>query len=106
VFVQFRALDPEFAEELAALLVADNEPGLAEQMLSAVIVGRCECEDEFCASFYTAPPPDGKYGPGQENVQLDPRTGMVILDVVDGLLMQVEVLWRTEFRQKLRLSVP
>lgn len=68
--MQFRALAPDFAEELAALLLAENEPGLAEQMLSAEIVSRCDCEDEFCASFYTEPPPEGAYGPGHDNIQL------------------------------------
>jgi hypothetical protein len=104
--LQFRALAPEFAEELAALLLAENEPGLADQMLSAEIVSRCECEDEFCASFYTEPRPDGAYGPGHENIQLEPATGMVILDVVQGRLMQVEVLYHPEFRYRLRLALP
>jgi hypothetical protein len=104
--LQFRALAPDFAEELAALLLAEDEPALAEQMLSAEIVARCECEDEFCASFYTAPRPAGAYGPGHENIQLEPSTGMVILDVVQGRLMQVEVLYHPEFRRRLRLALP
>jgi hypothetical protein len=106
VSLQFRALDPGFAEELAALLLVENAPELADQLLSAEIVSRCDCEDDFCASFYTAPPPDGAYGPGHENIQLDPTTGMVILDVVDGRLMQIEVLWRPDFRERLRLALP
>ena len=53
--IRLHDLAPEFAEELAALLIAEDEPGLAEQMLSAEIVARCRCEEEFCASFYTAP---------------------------------------------------
>jgi hypothetical protein len=104
--LRFRTLDAAFAEELAALLLAENEPELADQMLSAVIVSRCECEDEFCASFYTAPRPEGPYGPGHENIELEPSTGMVVLDVVEGRLMQVEVLWRPDFREKLRLALP
>jgi hypothetical protein len=104
--LRLRTLAPEFAEELSALLLAENEPDLAQQMLSAEIVGRCECDDEFCASFYTAPRPDGKYGPGHENIELEPTEGRIILDVVDGRLMQVEVLSRPEFRHVLRLALP
>lgn len=104
--MQFRAIAPEFAEELAALLLAENEPGLADQMLSAEIVARCECDDEFCASFYTEPRPEGAYGPGHENIELEPSTGMVILDVVQGRLMQVEVLYHPEFRDRLRHALP
>ena len=47
---------------------------------------------EFCQSFYTAPRPDAGYGPGHRNVCLDPRRGMLVLDVVDGRIMFVEVL--------------
>jgi hypothetical protein len=104
--LQFRALAPEFAEELAALLLVENETALADQLLSAAIVARCECDDEFCASFYTAPRPDGAYGPGHENVLLEPRVGMVVLDVVQGRLMQVEVLYHPEFRRRLRGALP
>jgi hypothetical protein len=102
----FRSLAPEFAEELAALLLASNEPSLAEQILSAAIIARCECEDEFCASFYTAPLPDGGYGPGHDNIELEPHVGVVVLDVVHGRLMQVEVLHHPEFRERLRLALP
>lgn len=102
----FRSLAPEFAEELAALLLAENQPDLASQMLAAEIVARCQCDDDFCASFYTEPPPKGAYGPGHENIQLDPRVGMVILDVVRGRLMQVEILYNADFRQRLRLALP
>ncbi len=59
------------------------------------VVARCGCGDDFCQSFYTAPKPDGAYGPGHRNVLLDPPwSGMLILDVVDGLIAYVEVLDR------------
>ena len=104
--VRFREIAPEFAEELAALLLADGEPGLAEQVLAAQVVARCRCEDDFCASFYTAPPPRGAYGPGLESVPLDPEVGMVVLDVVDGRLRQVEVLHHDAFRRVLHATLP
>jgi hypothetical protein len=106
--IRFHDLAPEFAEELAALLIAEDEPGLAEQILSAEIVARCRCEDELCASFYTAPPPADKYGPGYDGLQLGPITwgGGVHLDVEDGRLMHVEVLYNPEFRRRLRRVLP
>ncbi len=104
--VSFRNIAPEFAAELAGLLRADDEPGLAEQLLSAQVVARCRCEDDFCASFYTAPPPRAAYGAGLDNIQLDPEVGMVILDIVDGRLMQVEVLYHDAFRRALHAAVP
>jgi hypothetical protein len=55
----------------------------------------CGCGDTFCQSFYTAPKPDGPYGPGHSNVLLDPPwPRMLILDVVDGRIMYVEVIDR------------
>jgi hypothetical protein len=104
--VRFREIAPEFAEELAALLLADGEPALAEQILSAEVVARCACDDAFCASFYTAPPPEGAYGPGHDNVVLDPEVGAVVLDVVGGRLMQVEVLHHDAFRCALHAAMP
>lgn len=103
--IRLRDLAPEFAEELAALLIAEDEPGLAEQMLAAEIVGRCSCEEEFCASFYTAPVPVGGYDDG---IQLGPLTGGggANVDVLDGRLMQVEVINNPEFRRLLRLALP
>ncbi len=104
--VRFRDIAPEFAEELAALLLAEGEPALAEQVLAAEVVARCHCGDDFCASFYTAAPPAGSYGPRLENLPLDPKAGMAILDVVDGRLMKVEVLYNDAFRRALDVAVP
>jgi len=40
------------------------------------------------------------YGPGQRNVALEPAKGMLILDVVNGVIAQVEILYRNDIRQK------
>ncbi|HEY0777646.1 MAG TPA: hypothetical protein VGD56_06740 [Gemmatirosa sp.] len=105
--VRFRDVAPEFAEELAALVLADGDAQLAEQVLSAEIVARCRCEDAFCASFYAAAaPPEGAYGPGHDSVPLDPAVGAVALDVVDGRLVYVEVLHHDAFRRTLHAAVP
>lgn len=56
----------------------------------------CSCTDDFCQSFYTAPKPDGAYGPGHRNVPLfnnRDHDGMIVLDVLHGRIMFVEVLY-------------
>ena len=103
--IRIRDLAPEFAEELAALLIAEDEPELAAQMLDVEVVARCSCEEEFCASFYTAPVPEGGYDDG---MQVGPLSGggAANVDVADGRLMHVEVINNPEFRRRLRLALP
>jgi len=96
---------PDLAQELQRLLSPDHAD-LATQVPTLRIVDRCRCGDDFCAMFYTAPPPDGAYGPGHENVALDVDRGMMILDVVDRRIMSVEVLDRPEVRSLIERIVP
>jgi len=83
---------PNFAAELAEALRFDDGAELADQVLGLSITAVCGCGDDFCASFYTGPRPDGRWGQGHENVTPETATGMVILDVVDGRIRFVEVL--------------
>jgi hypothetical protein len=92
---------PAFAAELQQLLIEYGELELAAQVSSLAILDRCRCGDDFCATFYTQPKPDGAYGPGHRNVALTPEEGMLILDVVDGKIACVEALDRKDVRQKL-----
>jgi hypothetical protein len=73
-------------------LEAEGETDLAVCAWDLRIVAPCPRKDDFCQSFYTAEPPDGAYGPGHRNVPLNPRQGMLILDVVNNQIMFVEVL--------------
>ena len=92
---------PEFAQELQRLLEA-QKPELAVQVPILKIVEGCGCGDDFCASFYTQPKPNGAYGPGHDTLLLDTEApGMLILDVVDGVISFIEVLYRPDVRQKL-----
>ena len=62
----------------------------------------CGCGDDFCASFYTQPKPKGAYGPGHYTLALETAAqGMLIRDVVDGVISFVEVLYPPGIRQKL-----
>ncbi|MDT9592353.1 hypothetical protein RDV89_04705 [Nocardioides zeae] len=86
---------PNFARQLHVALLAEDAALLAAQVETLRVVAACGCGDDFCQSFYTAPKPDGTYGPGHENVELDPPwPGMLVLDLVDGRIVHVEVLDR------------
>ncbi|MEV6287416.1 hypothetical protein [Kribbella sp. NPDC051770] len=89
---------PRLAGQVRDALTRDGEHELAAQIDGLPVVQRCECGDDFCQSFHTAPPPDGGYplerhrnwyaedSPGWD--------GELVLDVVDGLVVYVEVLDR------------
>jgi hypothetical protein len=97
---------PAFAKEIEELLKKQNESKLAAQVVSLAIVDRCRCGEDFCAAFYVEPKPRGAYGPGHRNVDLEPDSGMIILDVVDDRIMQIEVLHRNEVRQIIETAIP
>ncbi len=97
---------PDFSQELALLLSQAGEPSLAEQVAQLDMVARCSCDDEFCASFYTAPKPRGSYGPKHRNIALEPNDGMIILDLVDEVIVNVEVIDRPDVRSKLGFLFP
>ncbi|HEV3172484.1 MAG TPA: hypothetical protein VGZ32_19215 [Actinocrinis sp.] len=84
---------PVFSAELISLLNTEGHTDLATCAHDLAVVEQCPCEDDFCKSFYTAPRPDGAYGPGHCNIPLHADHGMVVLDVVDGRIMFVEVLY-------------
>jgi hypothetical protein len=97
---------PSLSEELQSLLTTEGEHELAAQVPRLQIVDRCRCGDDFCAMFYVKPKPQGAYGAGHRNVPLTPKKGMLILDVMDGVIMAVEVLYRDEIRQRLIAELP
>jgi hypothetical protein len=97
---------PLLAHELQQLLQAKNQLELAAQVTALEIVEGCGCGDDFCASFYTQPKPKGAYGTGHYTLVLEPADGMLILDVVGGVISFVEVLYRPDIRQKLLEVLP
>jgi hypothetical protein len=97
---------PLLSQELEQLLKNAGEGNLASQVSGLRILDRCRCGDDFCASFYTQPKPDGAYGPGHRNVLLEPAKGMLILDVVDDVIAQVEILHRDDIRKTLLAALP
>jgi len=97
---------PAFAVELQRLLTEGGESELAALVPGLSIIGRCDCGDDFCATFYTQPKPEGAYGPGHRNVVLAPEAGTIILDVVADEITCVEVLDRPDIRELLLALVP
>ena len=89
---------PELAVEMETALKTGDRPDLASQVGSLRIVELCGCGDDFCASFYTGPKPDAGWGSGHENVIPSVEEGMLVLDVVDGVIRFVEVLHRDDVR--------
>ena len=94
------------AAELTTLLSNSNEEELAETISALSVVDRCRCGDSFCAMIYTAPRPEGAYGPNHRNVALDPEKGMLILDVLDERIVGIEILYRDEIRDRLSELMP
>ncbi|MEV4321605.1 hypothetical protein ACIBI0_29640 [Microbispora rosea] len=88
-----RELFPELIADLIACLEEAGETELAILAWDVRLHQWCECGDDFCQSFYTAPRPDGAYGPGHRCVPLIPKKGDLILDVVRNQIMYVEVLY-------------
>ena len=92
---------PELSEEITNLLIKEGNKSLAKQVSTLEIYARCRCNDDFCSTFYTAPPPTLSWGKGHYNIALDPESGYIILDVVVDKIVSVEVLYRDEIRKKL-----
>lgn len=97
---------PDLADELTALLRSQNERDLAEQVPQLQLVDRCRCGDDFCATLYTAPKPRGAYGPNHESLSLNPSSGLLILDLVDGKIVCIEILFRDDLRNRVLQLFP
>ena len=97
---------PELAAELRTLLGIAGQAELASQIASLQIIDRCRCGDDFCATFYTILKPKGARGVGHETIPLDCEDGHLNVDVVDGGIVSVEVLYRDSVRDKLLQLLP
>ena len=97
---------PDLADELTAFLRSQNEMDLAEQVPLLRLVDRCRCGDGFCATLYTAPKPEGAYGPNHESIPLNSSSGQLILDLVDRKIMCLEILFREELRGRVLQLFP
>jgi hypothetical protein len=101
-----RDVAPELVAELQQLLSQEGEHALAKKAFELTIVERCRCGDFFCATFFTAPRAEGPFGPGHRTIALDPKSGMLNVDVVGTDIVQIEVLYRDDIRIKICAAVP
>lgn len=81
---------PKFAEELAGALRAYGREDLAAGVDRLDVVAPCDCRDDFCQSFRTASATRAR-----DTLALDaPWPGYLVVDLVDGEIVYVEVLYR------------
>ena len=97
---------PDLADELATLLRNNNALDLVEQVPLLRLVDRCRCGDDFCSTLYTAPKPEGAYGPNHESISLNPSSGHFILDLVDRKIVCIEILFREDIRGRVLKLFP
>lgn len=94
---------PDFAAELATALHDAGHPDLEAQVNQLAICSLCECDDHFCASFYTGPRQDGPWTGEHRNINPRTKKGMIVLDIVDGRIRHVEVLYRQDVRSAIAM---
>ncbi|HTV06642.1 MAG TPA: hypothetical protein VME86_14835 [Acidobacteriaceae bacterium] len=96
---------PEFSAELAHLLEQGGQPKLAKQIATLRIFEKCNCNDDFCSSFYTRRNPHRPPGRDSRSISLEPKSGLLILDVVGDEIIFVEVLYRDDVRAALKSAL-
>ena len=107
---------PELAEEIRTLLnnrMFEGDSTFTPEELEALsqsvdglrILSRCRCGDDFCASFSTGDQPEADYG-RQRTLIADGVEGILNLDVLNGRIIEVDVLYRPEVKAKLDALFP
>lgn len=96
---------PDFVAELGSLLTSEGSLDLRQELPNLIIHERCRCGDDFCASFYTAQR-QIPFGPHHYTVALTPADGMINIDVADGKIVQIEVLYRDDVLRNLVRLLP
>jgi hypothetical protein len=97
---------PEFTTELQGLLRDEGEVEIAEQVPDFRILERCRCGDDYCATMYAYQGRRDSYQPDYRSVSLHPKTGVIVLDVIEGNIIGIEVLFRDAIRKKLLEILP
>jgi hypothetical protein len=83
---------PRTAEVLTTLLIKAGYGWLAKQVPDLMIFDRCSCQAPECASFYTQPEPEGRYGPTHWGFMLPSPGGLMVFDVLGDTIAFVEIL--------------
>ncbi len=101
-----RRVLPRLAAELEKNLREDGRDDLGMQVAGLQLVDRCRCGDHFCATIYTAPQPEGAYGPGHESIEVEGIAGWVVLDIDAGKIVCIEILYRPDVRAEVLRVLP
>lgn len=97
---------PDLAAEVVALLERAGHAGLAEQLPELSVLERCRCGDDSCATIEMTVGAELGAASVRETIPLDPETGMISVDVVDGRIVTIEVLFRDDVRKTLLEFLP
>ena len=107
---------PELAEEIRTLLsnrrveghstfTTEELQALSQSVDGLRILSRCRCGDDFCASFSTGELRQADYG-RQRTIIAEDVEGILNLDVLNGKIVEVEVLYRPEVKATLDALFP
>ncbi|WP_436772206.1 hypothetical protein [Yinghuangia sp. YIM S09857] len=88
---------PDLCAQICQLLREESEHEVAAVFPHLPFLGWCECGDDFCQGFHTAPKPEGAYGQGHRMLALW-GPGHINLDLVHDTVMYVEVLNRPDIK--------
>ncbi|MFP5351265.1 MAG: hypothetical protein ACLGIB_01705 [Actinomycetota bacterium] len=91
---------PELAAEMERELRASGDDELADQVAGLRMMKSCGCGDDFCASFDTVSVPEGPSAKQRYGVPLSDHH--LIVHVMEGQIIEVEVLFRDDLRPKIR----
>ena len=91
---------PELAEEIERELRAAGYEELAAQTAGLRMMKSCGCGDDFCATLYTSPLAGRPSGKKRFGIPLPDHH--LIVHVLEGEIIEVEVLYRDDLRPKIR----
>lgn len=96
---------PDVADELNAGFKEIGRYDLAAKVAGLELVDRCRCENEFCATFYTQPKAS-LAKPKEVEELIIPMQGLMCIQLDRGQVVWVELLYRPEVREKLKILLP
>lgn len=99
-------LFPQFVIELEQLLLNSAHPELTPQIRSLPVVARCLCRSKNCAHFYIEKPSVTGYGTGHWTLELNPKRGLIVLDLIKYRIVGIEVLDRSDVKHILDRFFP
>ncbi|MDD2273518.1 MAG: hypothetical protein PHP95_07215 [Desulfuromonadaceae bacterium] len=100
---------PDFAYELKYLLVRENMPDLANQIVDMQIdVERCFSGEDYFTMICTGLQPLLGWGTGQPSIVLTPHKGTILLNVIGNDIISVEIFFRSDIQERFlqQQSVP